>query len=242
MRAQGPHRQGVQRGARGRRERPLHLPPRRRKALHRAGPWPGHLHRRQGKGRGRRPHGQRLGRPRHQQARRRDLDQRPSAADRADPQAHHPRAHAAEPPGGAIHPRVLRHRPRVQGAFDLQKGDAALVGGDHHRLRRDGQGRDGGLLKGGPQRVLQGRRVRQGPRRVLARGGRGLGRRQRRRRGEQGLQAVAVFGDHGLLVQGQQVVHGLAFDPGAGRAGGRGLALVAARRAARQAEEQGYKC
>ena len=106
-----------------------------------------------------------------------------------------------------------------------------------HRLRRDGQGRDGGLLKGGPQRVLEGRRVRQGPRRVLARGGGGLGLRQRRGRGEQGLQPVAVFRDHGLLVESQQVVDGLAFDPGAGRAGGRGLALVATRRAARQEQE-----
>ena len=159
----------------------------------------------------------------------------PCAADRTDPHAHHARAHAAEPPGGAIHPRVLCHRPRVQGTFDLQEGDAALVGGNLHRLRRDGQGRDGGLLKGGPQRVPQGRRVRQGPRRVLARGGGGLGLRQCRRRGEQGLQPVAVFRDHGLLVESQQVVDGLAFDPGAGRAGGRGLALVAARRAARQA-------
>ena len=110
-----------------------------------------------------------------------------------------------------------------------------MVGGDLHGLRRDGQGGHGGLLKGSPQRVPQGRRVRQGSRRVLARGGGGLGLTECRGRGEQGLQAVAVFRDHGLLVEGQQVVDGLTFDPWAGGAGGRGLALVAARRAARQA-------
>ena len=212
--AQRPHRQGVQFGARGCRERLLHLTPRRRHTLHRARLGPGHLHRRQGKGRRRRPHAQRLGWPRHQQTRRHNLDQRPLAADRTDPQTHHARAHAAEPPGGAIHPRVLRHCHRVEGAFDLQKRDAALVRGDHDGLRRDGQGSDGGLLKGGPQSVLQGGRGGKGARGVLTRGSRGLGRRQRRRWGEQGLQPVAVFRDHGLLVEGQQVIDGLAFDLG----------------------------
>ena len=36
-----------------------------------------------------------------------------------------------ELPRGAIHPRVLRQRPWVEGAFDFQEGDAALVGGEH---------------------------------------------------------------------------------------------------------------
>ena len=45
----------------------------------------------------------------------------------------------------------------------------------------------------------------------------GLG--QCRGRGEQGGQAVTVFGDHGLLVKRQQVRQGLAFPHGAGRGG-----------------------
>ena len=139
-----------------------------------------------------------------------------------------------ELPGGAIHPRVLRQRLRLQGTFDFQEGDAALVGGHDESLRWDGEGGDGGLLKGGPQGLLEGGQVGKGARGVLPRVGGGLGLPECRCWGEQGLQAVAVFGHHGLLVEGQQVVKGLAFDPRAGRTRGAGLTLVAARRAARQ--------
>jgi hypothetical protein len=63
---------------------------------------------------------------------------------------------------------------------------------------------------------------------------------ERRYRGKQGVQTVAVFDDQGLLVEGQQVGNSLAFHRRAGGAGSAGMAAVPARgTACREQEQQG---
>ena len=86
-------------------------------------------------------------------------------------------------------------------------------GAMRHGLGRDSQGGDGGLLKGRAQGAWKAR-VGKSPRGVRTRDGRWSGPAPVPRRREQGGQAVAVFGDHGLLVEGQQVIEGRASRPG----------------------------